>query len=291
MQICVDSPIPSMDAILQAFLSKIPFPPHLPNLPKFPLVLPNPLFAGFRLPNMEMITMALELQAAQLQNTLVNMVKPMLDLLGMSLDSFLPKIPGLGLHLLDLLSSAPDAIVNAVKNAIAAGFRWPGIPSPLFPKFSLPSMEALQTLQMIVADYMAKVAGLIPALIKKVTDKLKIPGISFPTLPTKDEIIAMVLSLIPGVPDIGALIDRCRDKIEDVIAMLSSLSFPGFPPLPSIPWPLIPNFRLPDFEFNYSLTALVTSLTTGLMTKIMDFIENTLKRFLGFSFPQICVSI
>lgn len=292
MRICVDSPIPTIEKIVQNVLDNLHFPPSLPDWPSFILPsLPVPLFPGFHLPNLEMITMALELQAMQLQQTLLNMVKPMLSFLGIAIDSWLPKIPGLGLTILDLIAGSPEKIVQAVKNAIANGFRFPGIPWPLFPKLSLPSLETIRLLQQIVADYMAKIAGMIPALIKKVVDKLKIGMPSFPTLPTRDEIIAMILSLVPGVPDIGALINKFRDKISDLISMLSNLSFPGLPSLPSIPWPLIKNFHLPDFEFDYALNALISHLTTGLMQPIMNFIENTLKRFLGFSFPTFCINL
>lgn len=289
MIICTNAPIPNIQAILSTLLDKIPFPPHLPGWPSLPSF-PNPLFPGFSLPNLEMITMALELQAMQLQNTIMNMIKPMLDFLGIDLLGWLPKIPGIAMSIIDLIAGSPDAIVGAIKNAIEKGFRWPSIPWPLFPKFSLPSLETIQLLQMIVADYMAIVVSKIPSLIKSVVDKLKIGMPSFPTLPTKEQVLAAIVGLVPGVADIADLINGFRDKIGDAISMLSNLSFPGLPSF-SIPWPLIPNFRLPDFEFNFALTAFITNLTTGLMNSIMDFIQNTLKRFLGFSFPTFCITL
>src|SRR5438067_10497841 len=155
MRICVDSPIPTIEKIIQSILNNLHFPPSLPDWPNTTLPsLPIPLFPNFHLPNMEMIIMGLELQATQLQQTLLNMVKPMLNFLGMALDTWLPKIEGLGITILDLLMGTPDKIVTAIKNAIERGFRWPSIPWPLFPKAHLPSMETIRMLQHIVADYM-----------------------------------------------------------------------------------------------------------------------------------------
>lgn len=290
MRICLDSPVPSIDTVMASFKSLLVFPPAIPQLPKLPF-LPNPIYAGLSLPSLEMVTTALELQAFQLQNTLLNMVKPMLSLLGMSIESFLPKIPGLDLTLLDLLMGTPEKVLAAVRAAIANGIQLPCLPVPFYASVVEPITQAVQAMQMMVANYMQLLTTKVVALIKMVTDKLKIGMPAFPTMPTAEEIMAALLGLVPGVPDIAALVNKFRTKMSELFAMMAALSFPGLPPMPMLPWPLIPGFRLPDLEFNLNLIALQNSLTTGLMKIIMDFIESTLKKFLGFSFPLICIDL
>ena len=287
MRICVDSPIPSIDTILKAVLDNIGFPPRLPDWPKLPS-LPNPLFAGIRMPNLEMITMAIELQAFQLQTTLLGMIKPMLSLIGTAIEDFLPKIPGLGLTLLDLLAGTPDKIIEAITNAIKRGFRWPGIPIPFFPSIMVPVKEAVHIMQQVVGNYMQTLAMMVVNLISKVTDKLKIPMIEFPKIPTVDEIMQMVLG---GLPDFDALLENFKGNIEGLFDMLSNLKFPGLPKLPKLPSPLIPNIRIPAIELKMAITALMNNLVVGLMKPIMDFIEGTLSKFLSFTFPKICITI
>lgn len=291
MQICVDSPIPTIDSILRATLPKIPYPPsplHLPASPPVLPCIPNPTFKGRQLPTLEMVTMAFELQAFQLQTTLLNMIKPILSFLGMGIDSFLPKIPGIGLTLLDLIAGTPDKIVAAFKAAIERGFQWPGLPTPFFPSISIPSFQIIQTMQHVIGNYMQALATAVVGLIEKVTSKLKIPMISFPKMPTPEEILAMVLG---GLPSLDALLNKFRKNIAGLFALLSSITFPGFPPMPMLPVPLIPNFHLPDIELKMGLIALMNSLAQGLMKPIMDFILNTLSKYLGFSFPKICITI
>lgn len=221
MQICLNSPLPTLDGIMASFKPLMTFPPKFPELPKIPLLsLPYPLFPSLKVPNFELMLTAIELQAFQLQTTIMGMIKPILDKLGISLLSFLPKIPGLpGLTLIDLLSGNGEKIAAAVRAAIKNGLRLPGIPFPLYVTLTIPDFEVIQTMQMIVSNYMMIVAKMIPDLIKKVMDKFKwkpkLPAI--PKLPTMPEIMAMIASMLPPIPGLPNINDL-RDKLKQLQA-------------------------------------------------------------------------
>lgn len=300
--LCATSPIPSIDQLLSQFAPSLTFPPVLrlpaiPGLPRFGLPsLPSPLFPDLNIPNLEMVTAALEMQASQMQMTMMGMIQPMLAFVGGALDSFLPKIPTLNLSLIDLLAGTPDRIIAAVKAAIANKLTIPFpsfvIPSPLFPTLTIPSIEAIQTMQMMVSNYMQGLTTKIVGLIGQVTGKLRIGLPTFPTMPTADQIWAKVMSLVPSLPnmpDFSHIVDLMRHGVGNLSAMLSSLTFPGLPSLPSLPNPLIPSFHLPDIEFNMGLIAMGNNLVLGMLQPIKAFIDNTLSRFLSFSFPALCI--
>ena len=231
MQICLNSPLPSFDSIMASFRPLMTWPPKFPELPKFPRLmfpsLPWPLLPGLRVPNFELMVLAIELQAFQLQTTILMIIKPILSKLGMAIDAFLPKIPGLPeLNLLDLVSGNFERVVAAVKAALLRGFRLPGWPFPLYVSMRIPDFEVIQTLQAIVTRYMGMVATLIPDLINKVVKKFKLkPGLpAIPKLPTMDEVIAMVASMVPGLPDIPSLEDLKESVMAQVDAAREGIS-------------------------------------------------------------------
>jgi len=292
MQICLNSPLPSFDSIMASFKPLMTWPPKFPAFPSLPKMmfpsLPSPLFPSFHVPNFELMLHALELQAFQLQTTIFGMIKPMLDKLGIAISSFLPKIPGLpNLNLLDLLSGSVDKIIAAVKAAIANGFHLPGLPSPLFATLKIPEFEVIQTMQILISNYMGMVARLIPDLIGQITKKFKLPGLpAMPTLPSIGDIIAK----IPSVPDIKAKIMDALGNF-DIMGFMSKITFPGLPALPSIPLPMMFSFKMPDIEFNLSLNLLYNHLTTGFLKPIMDFLLKTVSKVVSFTFPKLCANI
>lgn len=231
MQICLSSPLPTFDAIMASFRPLMTWPPKFPELPKFPrLMLPSlpwPLFPGLKVPNFELMLLAIELQAFQLQTTIMGIIKPMLSKLGIALSSFLPKIPGLpNLNLLDLISGNAEKLIAAVKAAILNGFRLPGWPFPLYITLKIPDFEVIQTLQLIISNYMQMVANLIPGLVKKITDLFKkvIPGMpAIPKLPTMDEVIAMIASKLPGMPNFPNLEELKAQIMKQVDALKTQI--------------------------------------------------------------------
>jgi hypothetical protein len=279
MQLCADSAIPNVNSMIAQIQPALTFPPTFPTLGSLLPTLPSPMFPSLQIPNLSLMMTAVEMQAFQLQNTLVGMMKPMLDLLSIDINSFLPPIPGLpGYNLLTLISAKADELIATIKASILGGFRFPGLPDPLFPSMTIPDLQVLTTLQVAVSNYMQMIATMLPDLIESVTKKLKIPNIT--GLPT-----------LPNIDDVSALAVSAYASAGRKLSALSSLSFPGLPALPALPDPLLPSFTMPDIDFASGLMALFNNLTTGLMQPIMEFIENTLSRFLSFSFPKFCITL
>jgi hypothetical protein len=279
-EICLSIPLPSLDGILNAFKPLLTFPPKFPfNLLRLP-TLPSPLFPGLRMPNFEMVITAIELQAFQLQTTIMGMIKPLLSKLGIALSSFLPKLPGLpDFNLIDLLAGVPDRLIAALRGVINS-LHLPNFPSPMFPRFKIPEIEILQKMQLVIANYMQTVANLIPGLVKRVTDVLKIGAMSFSlSFPSLDSVLARLQALTFNLPDFN------------IASLLAGISFPGLPAFPSISLPFVFSFKMPDIEFTAALTALYNHLTMGFLKPILDFIMNTLSKFLSFSFPLICINV
>ena len=296
MSICTNSPLPSIDSIVAGLKSKLTYPPVLPSLPKLPVLpsLPNPIYGSINKPNMELINIANELQSFQMQTTMMNMIKPMVSLLGISLDGFLPKIPGLGINLTTLLSmGSAQALFAAIKGAMQRGFQFPGVPSPIFPTLKIPDMEVFHTMQLVVSNYMQTVTTAIIGLIGSVTRKLKIPDMpAMPSIPSPNDVIALATQKMEAAKNAAIAKGLALSSINlNLPALFASISFPGLPAMPVLPNPLVPHFSIPHVEFVQMLTSLMNSLTTGVLVPIMNFINNTLKRFIGFTFPTICIPI
>lgn len=344
--ICVTSPIPSMNQIMGSFSSLLTYPPSLPaiaipqiqippfpgmqdlqkllpfpSIPKLPsavlalLGLPDPLFDSLHLPNIEFATIAMQLQSFQLQNTLLNMMKPMLDLLGLDITTFLPRLPYLsGFTLLDLLSGDVTQLVAAIKQAVTDMVHIPVVPDPIFGSLIAKAVAIPHTLMTLTSNYLQTITTAIIALIKKVTDKLKIPAMpALPEFPTFESVLTALMNAVNAklgslhlpdltlnVPDFPGLLSMILPRIPaipgmpnlstlDLAALLVSLVFPGFPALPLLPDPLIPAFNIPSINLSMAVTILMHHLTTGLLEPIMDFIQKTLSKFLTFTFPLICI--
>jgi hypothetical protein len=77
----------------------------------------------------------------------------------------------------------------------------------------------------------------------------------------------------------------------DIMALLARISIPGFPAFPTIPWPLVFSFDLPDINMIMGIISLQLNMALGPLKIIMDFIESTLKKVIGFSFPTFCITL
>lgn len=301
VQICVTSTLPSLDGVLASFAPMLTFPP-LPylnpliiGLPCFPI----PLFDKIRIPNLEMVMAAIELQSYQFQNMLFSMIKPMLDLLKIAIEDFLPEIPGLpGLTLLDLINGNTSAIINAITASILGGLTLPMIPSPLYQFLNIPQFQIIQTLQLVVANYTQMVANLIPNLIRRVIDKLKLRVTlpAFPVIPTPEALINSLMALIPPMPGIPENLRGFIQKIKalggiSIMSLMPLLSFNGMIPFPVLPNPLIPDHNLLEVELILALTAMQNNFLLSLLTPIKQAIDDFLSRKLSFSFPMLCITL
>lgn len=321
MKICVNSPLPTIDDILASFKSSLTFPPAFPKLPDLSMFLPSfpsPLLGNLNVPNLETVMTALELQAYQLAMTTLSMIKPIIGKLGIAINAFLPKIPGLpNFNLLDLITGQWEKLRTAVEEALKRGIKFPFLPSPIFPTLVVPQLEIAMTLQAIIANYLKIVITKLADAVKKVTKLFKKMGTpSFPTFPTSEEILAAILAKIPGLPQFptqAELLAYLKQKLKlpefptladllaklpqlkipnlDIAALLSKLKFPAMPALPMLPNPLVPSFNFPDIELMLSLQAFNVNMLLGLLRPIMDFIKNVLSKVLSFKFPTFCIKL
>jgi hypothetical protein len=282
---------------MASFKPLMAFPPPIPTIPFVLPGLPSPIFPSLSIPNLELTVAAIELQAFQIQTTMTAMVMPLFTVVGGSLSSFLPTIPGLGsLTLIDLMAGGESALA-AVKLAIQNGISLPGIPTPFYSTLISPEIQAVQTLQMITSNYMALIATSIAGLINSVisslesaTPGLTIPGLpTIPTIPTPAAVVAAIIAAVPGASTLQDVVARLGGGLN-LSSLLSGLSFPGLPPLPTLP--PMPNINSPDIDLMVGMTTLGTNLMIGLLKIIMNFIDSTLKTYLGFTFgPPICITI
>jgi hypothetical protein len=320
MQICLNTPLPTLDSILASFKYSLTFPPPFPKLPSLNIFLPSfgfPLFPNLNIPNLETVMAAIEFQAHQLITTVLAMIKPVIAKLGIAIDKFLPKIPGLpGLNLLDLISGNWQKLIAAVRKALDFGFSLPMLPIPLYPTLKIPDLHVAFTLQAIIANYMFIVIDKVAGIVQRVTKLFKgMPFPTFPKFPSPEDILMSIISKIPGLPSFpsyAALLEFLKKKFQlphipsiaditaklsnlvpniDISALFAKISLPAMPKFPQLPNPLIPSFNMPDIELAMHMLAFNINLQLGLLKPIMDFILNVLGKKLSFTFPKLCITL
>lgn len=287
--------------------AQLVFPPKLFTLPELP-TFRWPIFTGLTIPNLSSVMMAAEMQFYQLTTSMLAILQPLVNYLQLDLASLLPKIPGLNFNMLDLLEMKAAALFQAVEDIVLGKVNmvkselqalWAMIPFPLYYHITNPATQIVQTVRMLVRQYMMTIVTLAESLIKQVTDKLQIPGMpTLPTFPTLQDLMALLIAQIPNlgipglpnpIPDIGAL--WARLKAVDFMTLFD-IHIPGFPsPLFTFPIPLVPSITIPEIDFNELMINLYGALVQYPMTLIKQFIDETLSKYLGFSFPKICVPL
>lgn len=322
MIICADSPIPSFDSIFNKI--NFSFPPNFDfNLPSIPpsisLNIPalpsltNPIFPDISHLSLELCNIAQEIQSFQLLTTLSNMITPLLNFVG----GIIPAIPLIGLNLVDLLACNAAGLYKSIREAILQ-FQFPDIdftlpnftlpdfslpnisipsfptvPVPMFGSLSIPSVELVNTVKLLLKDYMNVLTQTITGLIDQATSILQIGSFGgIPSFPSMTEIMGQLAELVkwpnfdinlPTFPPLDFL------KGFSLNDMFGGLSFPGFPSI-SLPDPLIPNYSNFELEFMEGFNIMLQSLITTPMTLIIGFLTGPLS-LLGFSFPTLCVSL
>jgi len=208
------------------------------------------------IPHLEAIKLIGELQNFQLMTTFLAFIQPMADLLSLSLDAILPKMPVLNINLLELLSANPSALLETIRTAIKNRVNIPFVEFPFYLTLSIPDFEAVQVLSNLTRYYFNMLVGFVEDLIGSVTDYLDIAGmIALPTLPTFAEVLSLA-----------------KTKL-------------------GIPSPLIPNISIPEFELQEAVGIYMNMAITAAMDAIMSFCTNALSSFLTFTFPTLCITV
>lgn len=288
-QLCASDPLPSFSSIYDSVKSRMTFPPAGFVFPQLPTI-PDPLFPKIRMPNMETMIIAAELQAFQLMNTILGIVKPIIDYLGLAISALIPKIPGLDINLLDLLTMNASSLYTMVKNMLP-DVVLPFVPYPIYFSLSIPDMEIKNKVTMLIKGYMTSLITTVTEIVGKVVKYIKdvikigIPSLpELPKIPTIQELKTMMLAQFPDMPDFKSMLTKY--SLEDIFR----IAIPGFPPF-VFPKPLVPNFSSKEIDFTELLNILYNELLLTPLKMIVDFCKNVLSRFIGFAFPTFCITL
>lgn len=270
--ITVGDPLPTFDSLYQAMLPNLSWPPvGLPGLPSLPGI-PS-MFPTMQMPNTAMVMMTGQLMVQQLLTSSFQMIKPIIEFLGLGMD-LIPKIPVLNMSITDLLAASGDELVSKLQ----------GLVPNIYFSINIPDVSVVQYLKQLTSSYLTALAGFLQGLIKQVTDKIKIPGMpTLPAIPTMDDVKQMLLSQIP--PPINDL------KNIDLNALISNISIPGIPFDFSLPVPFIPTFNIPEIDFNEMLANLYSSIVMMPMDTMKKFIMDKLSSVISLQLPTLVLVI
>lgn len=286
IQICTNTAVPTYNQLMDAIQAHLPIVQI--NVPDI-LGLLNPIYDRFSNFSLEISQILQELQSFQLMNTLKAMIDPMLSVVGVAIDEFLPKLPVLDLTLVDLLTMSPVAIYQKVKDAIAEygieAFE-AILPIPIFLTMSIPAIEIVTIVKMLKQYYLSMLVTKVEELVNQVTSILQIPGMpALPAIPTLADIKALALGLFPEATQ---LIDILKSGVS-VASLFSMITIPGIPAL-SLPDPLFPQLSSFDIEINEALVMLRAHMNTVTISSLVDFVEDKLS-VLNIDFPTFCINI
>lgn len=285
IRLCTDSAVPTLKSLVDSIKAQLPMPVPALQIPAI-LELPVPIYAGLSCYELELQQIIQALQSFQLSTTLLNIVKPLVAVVGGAIEDLLPKIPGLPFHLLDLIEMDGAALYAAVKQAIEEQQEalLALLPLPLFEGLSIPSIEIHTIVKMLKSYCMTLVLNLITGLVSKVTSILKITNsLALLNIPSLSEIKALILAAFPEYASWSELI-RSGIEVADLFAALH------LPVLPVLPIPLMSGFRSPEIEFNELLNVFYTEFIASQIAVVVEFVENTLG-LLGFDFPTFCITL
>lgn len=288
--ICAPNPLPALESLVESFLPNLVWPPVLPSLSQLLPTLPDPMFPTIRMPTLETMIACVEMQAVQVLNTVMAIIRPLLAVVGTSLEDFLPAIAGMAIGAVELLAGDAAAVYSAFEKAVEDGITWPTLPEPLFMSLLAPEIRVVLTMQHAVCDYLVTLAGLVAGLVNQACSVLELVHLpSLPQLPSAEQVFSAFASLVPGAEtfeEARALVSRGVANLSEII---SGISFPELPSL-HLPDPLIPHIRIPDVEVSMAVIALFNALVLGPLRAIYDFCLSVLHE-VGFSFPIVCVDI
>lgn len=303
-QLCVNSPLPDFNSLRNSIRGILEIPPlELPKLPRpflsipaFVLpTIPDPIFPSFSSWEIEWDKVVSGLQFTQLSQALLGLFTPVLNFLGMSLNSVIPKIPYINISLVDLASGSFNvkAIIENMKGlgqeALSALCSLVGFQYPFYFNLSFPDLEFQTLLELLVRDHFGVCANILFNLVNEVADELEVASLSMPTVPTMASLVSTFVT-----PKIEALHQSLgslgKVQIESLFSdILSSFNVPGFSFSKLIPVPFYNHLSIPDIELKEIIKNLYANLVTAPFQILMDFIENTLQ--LSVSIPLLCIPI
>jgi hypothetical protein len=307
-QFCISFPPPSYQELFDQIKHLKPDFSKLENL--IPVIgLPIPIYIDFSHYSNELSQLVQYWRSMLSVQTLLAMIKPMVSLLGLALDSLLPKIPFLNISILDLITM--DA--NTVKQMIATALKEHGqaflsaisafLPLPIYFGLSIPSFEINAIFKAIYSQAVNSLIEIVTNLIGQVLDKLKLSAIlNLPKLPTLKELQNMIMQILKAKAQAiaGELIQDFKDEYAaivhavqvlkmDINAIFALIQFPGLPII-KFPSPFFPDFSCLAVELREAMQIFMQSVMTFVIDKIVSFVKSVLS-MLGIQFPTICIDL
>lgn len=293
-EICVNSPVPNLRDLREDFSRQLQdVQESVPNFQDFvekvsevPIPklfgLPDPIFFGYSNTMQELVEIvdAIKYQADTL--TMMNIFKPLISVIGGSLEDLLPKIPVLNFSIMDIIGGNIGGLYDAVVEALKNGVKLPFIPLGMFENYSNYTKEALLALKMILVGYKELLLSTMQRMIQDVLKILKISAVLpiLPVIPTIDQLKQTVLNAFPEYESWYEIITNV--DVSKVIGVFGL----GLFILPEISF--IPNFSNYEQYLLESFNQIKDHFSTLSLTMLVDFVKNTLG-VVGFSFPSICI--
>lgn len=283
-QVCITVPIPSFQSLYEAIQNALP-DIHSFELPSLIApILPDPVYPGFSIPAMEVMEAIKSFQTFQVLTVIKIITKPVVDILGLTLD-FLGTIPGTAIGIVDLLAGNAAALYQSIAAAIQQGISFPiALPTPLFADVSMPAVEATKTALVIVTGFVSaalqklfELCSMLLDFAKRIIDDMHL-NISLPELPS-----------LPTIPSW----EEIKNMFSNLGENQSWPTIPGFPSnivTPNIPDPIIPHIQTPSISIVDKIGIMLSNMCSFILQLILDFlkkIEEKVGQYIGLSLPSI----
>jgi len=307
-QFCISFPPPSYKELFEQLKGIKPDFSKLKDLIGL-IGLPIPIYLDISQYSNEISQMIQYWQGMLSVKTLLGMIQPMVDLLGLKLANLLPKIPFLNISIIDLIAMDANVLKQRVKDALdrygqefldaLSAF----LPLPIYFGLSIPSFEINAIIKALYNMCTSGLIELVTNLIDQVLDKLKINAIlTLPKIPTLKELQAMIMQIVKAKVEaaIDGAINEFTDEFEafqkavqilnmDINAIFAMIQFPSLPII-KFPSPFYPDFSCLAFELREAIQMYMQAMMMAVMEKIVSFVKAVLS-ILNIQFPSICIDI
>lgn len=284
-QICISIPPPSYSEIVEKLNGYIP-----KNIDEFASLigLPVPIFETISQYSLEISQIVQYFSSMNMFNLLMQMIEPMASLLGLAIESLLPKIPILNISIIELMKLSP----NELKAILIEKYKEIGdelfeafsefLPFPIYFSLSIPDFEINVLIKAIYNMGLTMLISIASSLINDVLSFLKIlTSFELPVIPTLSEVKeAVKMIAIAKLVEAGAPIIELANEVEafiyvaetlkmNISELISELSFPNFPKI-HLPDPLLPSFSSIEIELREAINIYVQSLLAESVNKLAD---------------------
>jgi ribosomal protein L10 len=307
-QFCISFPPPSYKELFEQLKGIKPDFSKLKGLIGL-IGLPIPIYLDISQYTNEISQMIQYWQSRLSVKTLLSMIQPMVDLLGLKLADLLPKIPFLNISIVDLMAMDANALRQLVKDTLKqhgqafldalSAF----LPLPVYFGLNIPSFEINAIIKAVYSFSSAGLIKLVKDLIDQVLGKLKINAVlTLPKLPSLKELQAMIMQTVKAKIEAltGAVTEAFANEFEafkqavqdlkmDINAVFEMIRFP---PLPAVkfPSPFYPDFSCLALELREAMQMYLQAMMMAVLEKIVSFVKAVLS-ILNIQFPSICIDI